>query len=838
MTPKRLVWYFLPFIMLGCSPEENSSNNNADSNIDQNVLSGNLYVKDISKRFPLEIVNHINLSQEVKSTIEQDIVHLADFKSLSSEEKCNYFTIKDMDITFSIDDTLECYYNYTVKSQLSEELSSGLIRASFSNDPLNSKIIRISAVTSIGNPISIDLSDGSLPEGYQIDFDNMLILGDGRVTKDDIDNKVIYYPGENDSDSGITRILFSYINQSDGSIIPGTIDISVAIKGINHPPIAQSFRYGNIEKFKQGQQLPHISVPIGEKVIIDIAPYYNQGYLNSDNKPIQMLDNTGNVIVNDDGEPAHYYIDENGLTTDIYSSGVHLIDQDKDLLQLLDVYAYNSFVSTYRAQEDDYYSTKFSFASSTEGLHYVTYVLSDHHGGYSTGIIEIQVGIDRSNIPWEEKLYTAKFILLSPYSKQEADYAGYRYDSISTENGLKGPDTWSTPKFSYKMAQSICQVNNLRLPSESELLSLKNEYPDGLFLSSDLNNSSKTVNWPTSAKFWTTSDMVVSLSDFSVESVDTNVGTYALACLSPGVIKSTSIDVNNSFRLPFDNSSYNIMSIKLTDLQGHPLVNEKITAIYANNLIVHKANELISDQNGEVKISVSSKSAGAQTVKLLYMFDEESVELNFKDIPAYVRTEKISKSNKRNLCFFNSLEAMAEGDCSVANHVVYDIYDGYASDMMFSDGKKVYRRYDTAFGGYIYAHDDILSAARGTGPDWYKAPPNTTSEYATFYDGKKYWVASQTLFEGWNRPAMKSYFTLGDFLSNKNIVTYDAITEELQSATFMYDPVSHLYYAYYYSLNALVGYQSMDDLVNDRNRSAIIKVKNMDHSKNKFYYLY
>lgn len=97
-------------------------------------------------------------------------------------------------------------------------------------------------------------------------------------------------------------------------------------------------------------------------------------------------------------------------TTDIYRRGLYLIEPDKQPVQLIDVYSYNAVVGPVQSV-GEFTSTKFSFKSNVPGLNYVTYVLSDHNGGYATGIVAINVG---TPVPWKAQLGAAKNTFLAP----------------------------------------------------------------------------------------------------------------------------------------------------------------------------------------------------------------------------------------------------------------------------------------------------------------------------------------------------------------------------------------------------------------------------------------
>ena len=383
-----------------------------------------------------------------------------------------------------------------------------------------------------------------------IDEQSIQVLGHGSASIDDSGLNVIrYHSGTEQSSQGLSRVIFSYINSEEQLVIQGLIDVAVGTTVGNYAPKAMNFRYGDLETFRPGKQLDYQYVKVGEEITIDIAPYFSEGLLDAYNLPIALTDDNGEPIFDEQGKQIHYYLESDQVTsTPIYKAGNFLIDRDKDLVQLTNVYAYDAYVRI--NADENFTNTSFTFKGDKSGTYYVTYVLSDHNGGYGTGIIEIKVGPPNSARPWDTFLYfdtdTSKRFR-SPLTKDIADYLSLTYTTVTEEDGTNGPAGLGTPLFDYNTADSFCSQLDLRLPTLDELTSLKDKYPQGLYRSLDINNPEESkrnnqVNWPTSASFWALIEQPGSISasavkldsTFSQETVSiTNDEQRAAVCITP-----------------------------------------------------------------------------------------------------------------------------------------------------------------------------------------------------------------------------------------------------------------------------------------------------------------
>lgn len=389
LNKNNVLFIIALFTLIGCNDESLENVNNLSP------IWNQINAQDINHKIPLATISTIDLINYTQSVNPGAHYSLFNAEQIGNREECKRYNTQDTKINFEFDyveSALECYYQYTMQDILSASTSSAILRVTASNSQPDQGMRQFSAVTQVNDTVLINVNDGSVvPDGYVIDENSIQVLGLGRAYINPANGNEIYYQaGSEMSAQGLHRIVFSYINASNQSIIQGLIDVAVGSTVSNRAPMAKNFRYGDTGSFLPGKQLDYKVVREKQEVIIDIAPYFNQGYLDAYGSPISLTDSDGNPIFDDQGNQVHFYLEADKITsTPIYKSGNYLIDGDKDLVQLTDVYAYDAYVSI--SKNASFTNTSFTFKSNKSGLHHVTYVLSDHKGGYGTGIVEINV---------------------------------------------------------------------------------------------------------------------------------------------------------------------------------------------------------------------------------------------------------------------------------------------------------------------------------------------------------------------------------------------------------------------------------------------------------------
>ncbi|CDT61344.1 conserved exported hypothetical protein [Vibrio coralliirubri] len=204
----------------------------------------------------------------------------------------------------------------------------------------------------------------------------------------------------------------------------------------------------------------------------------------------------------------------------------HISDTDLDEVQLVGVQDFNSTTSLY--DPANVTNTKFEFSSTLPGPHDVAYTVSDHMGGYTTGVARIEVEPDFSLIQdWEDivthdPVISSDIRFFAPMTKVYADYINASYTGTYIENGTQGLKDSEVVTQTLSQARQYCKVRGGRLPLQRELEALvTNE------ISAFTNH-----NWPTSKKYWTaenvseTNAATVHLNDGSIGNQSKTVGMY------------------------------------------------------------------------------------------------------------------------------------------------------------------------------------------------------------------------------------------------------------------------------------------------------------------------
>ncbi|MFA0113250.1 hypothetical protein AB4407_06080 [Vibrio sp. 10N.261.46.E11] len=204
----------------------------------------------------------------------------------------------------------------------------------------------------------------------------------------------------------------------------------------------------------------------------------------------------------------------------------YISDVDSDDVQLVGVQDFNSTTSLY--DPTDVTNTKFEFSSTQPGSHDVAYTVSDHMGGYTTGVARIEVEPDFSLIQdWEDivthdPVISSDIRFFAPMTKVYADYVNASYTGTYVENGTQGLKDAEVVTQTLSQARQYCKVRGGRLPLQRELETLiTNE-----------TSAFTNHNWPTSKKYWTaenvseTNAVTVHLNDGSTDDQSKTVGMY------------------------------------------------------------------------------------------------------------------------------------------------------------------------------------------------------------------------------------------------------------------------------------------------------------------------
>lgn len=360
-------------ILVGCGGEEASSSTSSnDGYVEPKAM---VYTQDGIVRTNTEQKILIDLSERNYISNNEELL-INEINNITGSYQCDPFIISGM--TFELEafeSPTMCQYQYSLRS-----VESGMIfqnarmvmnvlvekrETILPNTLLSMRSLPSTTLppinASISNPgsvINIDLN-ANLASLYPKDgqgnnyvlSSTILVLGSGSAmaTTDDLDKSIIKYNSDVNDLGGITRLIYTLSDDFDGDGVGdfkiGAIDISVSSLGNNSNPETKFFQWTN-----NGSD-----IKIGQKYTIDIA------------SDISADCTYGR-------EPQD-------------TKGSCIYDADNDSLQLVGVYAYDATVVPTDLTKLD--NTKFDVIFTRTGIHDINYQVSDHYGGFATGVVRV-----------------------------------------------------------------------------------------------------------------------------------------------------------------------------------------------------------------------------------------------------------------------------------------------------------------------------------------------------------------------------------------------------------------------------------------------------------------
>ncbi|NOH35457.1 DUF1566 domain-containing protein [Vibrio chagasii] len=299
----------------------------------------------------------------------------------------------------------------------------------------------------------------------------------------------------------------------------------------------------------------------------------------------------------------------------------YISDVDFDDVQLVGVQDFNSTTSLYDPANIS--NTKFEFSSTQPGPHDVAYTVSDHMGGYTTGVARIEVEPDFSLIQdWEDivtydSVISSDIRFFAPMTKVYADYVNAPYKGTYVENGTQGLKDAEIVTQTLSQARQYCKVRGGRLPLQRELETIVTNETSAF----------TNHNWPTSKKYWTaenvseTNAATVHLNDGSIGNQSKTVGMYTTCVdLSNPSVSDFSVEVSATGRVsnryqyeiqvldPDSNAApFSDVELESINERGVFLNRESLTSVSANEFgLLQDAYFDISFSEEVLAIRVSS----------------------------------------------------------------------------------------------------------------------------------------------------------------------------------------------------------------------------------------
>ncbi|ALR95637.1 hypothetical protein AT730_25690 (plasmid) [Vibrio alginolyticus] len=363
----------------------------------------------------------------------------------------------------------------------------------------------------------------------------VVVLGDGGAVVDSAASTIAYTPNA----QGVTRLIYTMTNDDETEMMTGTIDVAVSDVGNTAPnvePIELNTQPGSEEYFN-----------IDETYTIDLSDYVS--------------------------------------------------DADGDDVQLIQVEAWNANVAL--AAPEDPANLAFTFQTSTLGAHYVTYVVSDHRGGYAVQQVRIEVYDLSSIADWEDiqqgaKLFSAP-LTISEALVSGASFSGSHIDS----NGA------TVATFDFEQAQAFC-TDKGGLPTSTNLTEL-----------SAFEGGPASKGWPVDVAFWANDGGTSALVNLATGSsvTEASPGGQYVTCLNEG---GFTVDTDNSdFEAVADGADSAVVAVKLT-FDGNPIEGQVMTASSSSMDVVIDSTNGTTNADGLASFVLTSLKAGDIPVEVEY----------------------------------------------------------------------------------------------------------------------------------------------------------------------------------------------------------------------------
>jgi len=203
------------------------------------------------------------------------------------------------------------------------------------------------------------------------------------------------------------------------------------------------------------------------------------------------------------------------ITIDLETAGCDIQSPDGQDYQLLAVQSPTAIVTP--ANRDSVTNTQFTFESPRAGEHLVSYIVADHYGGYSMGLIKVTVQATLKDQSWGS--------LTDNYRVYKAPerYVDSVYDVFNVSPHLDSGVQNSIAAFTTLSGQHYCSTVGLRLPTLKEMESLHQ-------VESKLN---QTEEWPKEVGYLIKDKLgAFTAYDLNANKVSNNPGPYYVTCVN------------------------------------------------------------------------------------------------------------------------------------------------------------------------------------------------------------------------------------------------------------------------------------------------------------------
>ncbi|MCK8083999.1 cadherin-like domain-containing protein [Vibrio sp. 1CM8B] len=454
MLNRSLLSIILLTTLSGCNGGESNS---GDSGAASGSNNGSViyYVKDkmVQSRISQQSL-YIDLSENMEAS-DGSATALMGVTPLSQNPECTVVSLDSHGFSITADSAKACDYQFSVGggevaqktslvnatrySSTNDELSSATTRALVGNT--TEQLIPIHSQTQVNRSEPINVRYELAKVGGELDTANFTLDSVTLPDQGTTGSSATFDSASNtitytpgNSFVGVERINYSYLSNDLSSVAGGIIDIGVSVD-LNSRPVADQYEHPSL-------------VRVNTPTSIDLSSVIS--------------------------------------------------DPDGDVLQLIDVFGYNSTNIIQPGSTSNFDSNSFTFETSQFGDHYLSYTVTDKNGGYASSTIKVNVETDISVLQsWGDITITDPYIsapisFTAPMSLAYAELSKVPYHEVLTGDGINAPLGEQYITMTYNDAYQHCIDVGGRLPIEREMQTLF----------SVLGNVYSSHNWPASESFW------------------------------------------------------------------------------------------------------------------------------------------------------------------------------------------------------------------------------------------------------------------------------------------------------------------------------------------------
>lgn len=455
MLNRSLLSIILLTTLSACNGGGESNTNDSGSISGANNGSVIYYVQDkmVESGINQQLL-YIDLSENMEAS-DGSATALIDVTPLSQDTECTVVSQNSHGFSINADSAKACDYRFSVGGEEAVQQSSltNATRYSSTNDGFSSattralvgntteQLIPIHSQTQVSTSKVIDVAYELSKVGGELDIanftlDSVTLPDQGSTGSSATLDSVSNTINYTPGNSfvGVERINYSYLSNDSSSVAGGIIDIGVSMD-LNSAPVANKYEHPSL-------------VRANTPTLIDLSSVIS--------------------------------------------------DPDGDVLQLIDVFGYNSTNIIQSGPTSNFDSNSFTFETSQFGESYLSYVVTDKNGGYASSTIKVNVEGDISLLQsWDDITITdphisAPITFTAPISLAFAELEGVSFHEELVGNGIQSPKGESYISMTFGEAYQRCLDIGGRLPIERELRTLY----------STVGKPYQSHGWPTEEDFW------------------------------------------------------------------------------------------------------------------------------------------------------------------------------------------------------------------------------------------------------------------------------------------------------------------------------------------------